>query len=165
MNTQLYDKHKSALYNFIAQRVELHEDREDLCQETFIRAFIHYSTFKRRCAFKTWLFTIAKNVCIDFLRRKSIESRVFEECFSNEKRLITVDNPLKYLERKEALNVKLPKRMKQVYDLYKQGLTQPEIAIQLNVTRGTVAAHMYNIKQKMRRHNADIILVSKEEED
>lgn len=46
------------------------EDAYDMAQETFVKAFVSVKSFGGQSSFKTWLFKIATNVCLDFLRKK-----------------------------------------------------------------------------------------------
>ena len=46
------------------------EDAYDMAQETFVKAFVSVASFSGQSSFKTWIFKIATNVCLDFLRKK-----------------------------------------------------------------------------------------------
>lgn len=47
-------------------------DAQDIYQETFLRAFKKLDSFRCECAFSTWIYRIATNVCLDHLRKKHI---------------------------------------------------------------------------------------------
>jgi len=67
---RVYDEHLGRVYGFLAYRVEDRYTAEDLTQATFERALRAWSRFDpRRGSEITWLLTIARNVCIDHLRR------------------------------------------------------------------------------------------------
>ena len=67
---ELIDAHKDRLHPFIWRMVRNHHDAEELCQETFLKAFAALDSFNRRYRFSTWLFTIAYRLCLNQLRRK-----------------------------------------------------------------------------------------------
>ena len=74
---ELFDLHYAPAYRFIFQlsaRLK-HEDAEEICQETFLSAIRHLSSFSGRSAFQTWLFRIAANKARDFLEHQSAAKR------------------------------------------------------------------------------------------
>jgi RNA polymerase sigma-70 factor (ECF subfamily) len=67
----LYQQNFRLLYLFIRSRVGTDEQAEDLCAEAFIKAWENLANFKAQASFKTWLFSIARNLLIDFYRAQS----------------------------------------------------------------------------------------------
>ncbi len=68
----LIEKYTSPVYNFVA-RLAGRGNAEDITQETFIKVWKNLSKFDvAKASFKTWIFTIAKNTALDFLRKKKI---------------------------------------------------------------------------------------------
>jgi len=68
----LMDRHSGPVYNFILRRCgRSKEAAEDILQDTFIRVIKNAATFQRKAKFTTWLYTIARNLCIDALRKAS----------------------------------------------------------------------------------------------
>ena len=65
----LFDRHRRSVYSFILKYVSDQGRAEEILQETFLRVIKKQRTFKRRSKFSTWLYTIARNLCIDKLRR------------------------------------------------------------------------------------------------
>lgn len=61
----LFKEHQPSLKSFIYRLVTNTEDVEDLCQETFIKAFKNINSFQEKSSFKTWLFAIANNLVKD----------------------------------------------------------------------------------------------------
>lgn len=68
----LIHKYTSPIYNFTAQIVGRGQNAEDITQETFIKAWKSLKRFDVNKKFKTWLFYIAKNTAIDYLRKRKI---------------------------------------------------------------------------------------------
>ena len=66
----LLDSYWNDVYGFLLKRTENENDAEDITIETFSRAFDKINTYNQDYKFKTWLITIAKNIHIDFLRKK-----------------------------------------------------------------------------------------------
>ena len=69
--TQLLDHYWSEVYYFILKKTENEVDTEDITIETFAKAFDKLKTYNATYAFNTWLLTIAKNVHIDLIRKRS----------------------------------------------------------------------------------------------
>lgn len=67
---KLLSKYKLPVFNLIYRIVKNSADGEDLTQETFIKAFRKLNTYDPKYPFLTWLFRIAHNTTIDFLRTK-----------------------------------------------------------------------------------------------
>lgn len=68
--TFLLDYYWNEVYGFMLKRTENEIDAEDICIETFAKAFDKISTYKAEFQFNTWLIAIAKNVHIDLLRKR-----------------------------------------------------------------------------------------------
>lgn len=66
----LLERHRKPVYNFIFRFVRSKDVAEDLLQDTFLRVIRGASNYKRKAKFTTWLYTIARNLCVDFSRRK-----------------------------------------------------------------------------------------------
>ncbi|MDG5787704.1 sigma-70 family RNA polymerase sigma factor [Evansella sp. AB-P1] len=64
-----YFTHSDAILKFILLIVRDYQQAEDLTQETFVKAYKHYESFKGTSTPKTWLFSVAHNVTVDYLRR------------------------------------------------------------------------------------------------
>ena len=68
--TKWYLKYREDVYNYIYSLVKESYLAEDLVQETFIKAYLKAGTFKGSSSVKTWLYSIAYNLTMDFFRKK-----------------------------------------------------------------------------------------------
>lgn len=68
----LVSRHLKAIYNFVRKHIGDKKEAEDLSQEIFLKAWKNLKKFDRQKKFTVWLFKIARNSCIDHLRRKKI---------------------------------------------------------------------------------------------
>lgn len=68
--TDWYDDYGEAVLTYILMMVRDYQQAEDLTQETFLKAFKNQQSFAHQSSIKTWLFSIAHNTTVDFLRRK-----------------------------------------------------------------------------------------------
>lgn len=69
----LYDRYKGAVYAYCAKVLLDRTAAEDLLQETFARAYEHRGRLLNSTSFKAWLFTIARNQCLNALRKRGRE--------------------------------------------------------------------------------------------
>lgn len=68
----LYERHHRSLFTFLLRLLADRPTAEDLLQETFLRVYLHRETYRPTATFRTWLFTIARNLAVDQLRRGGI---------------------------------------------------------------------------------------------
>src|SRR5256885_16869176 len=66
----LLSRHRKPVYNFILRFVGDRETAEDVLQEVFMRVIKGAEAYKRQAKFTTWLYTIARNLCVDQTRRR-----------------------------------------------------------------------------------------------
>ena len=68
----LVRRHKQRVYNFILRLVKNSSTAEELSQETFLKIVQNSSSFKHEARFSTWLYAIARNLCIDHQRKQRL---------------------------------------------------------------------------------------------
>ena len=69
--TELVDKYKQPVLNFIYRTLRDETEAEDLAQNVFLQVYKSRGRYRRTAKFSTWLFTIARNLCLNELRRRS----------------------------------------------------------------------------------------------
>lgn len=72
----LVTRHQDRVYHFILRQVRLPETANELVQETFLRVVKNASSFRADARFTTWLYTIARNLCVDAQRRQKHRNTV-----------------------------------------------------------------------------------------
>src|SRR5580700_7045432 len=68
----LVRRHQTPLYNFALRHLRAQQAAEDVVQDAFVRVVQNASEFKHEARFTTWLYTIARNLCIDQLRKRAL---------------------------------------------------------------------------------------------
>jgi RNA polymerase sigma-70 factor (ECF subfamily) len=66
----LVKRHQRGIFNFALRQVHVPSTAEDIVQEVFVRVVQNVGTFKEEARFTTWAYTIARNLCIDHLRKR-----------------------------------------------------------------------------------------------
>lgn len=147
----------------IAQRMTANpEDAADMTQETFIKAYNSLQSFRGDSKFSVWLYRIASNVCLDFLRsrsRKPTVSLSVEDDEGEETELDVADesqSPELLLERgltRDAVRrglQALPPDYRQILLLREiQGLSYEEIADALRIEVGTVKSRIFRARKRL----------------
>jgi RNA polymerase sigma-70 factor (ECF subfamily) len=68
----LLRRHQAPLYNFVFRHLRSGTAAEDVVQEAFVRVVQSVAEFKHEARFSTWLYTIARNLCIDHMRKGAL---------------------------------------------------------------------------------------------
>jgi RNA polymerase sigma-70 factor (ECF subfamily) len=123
----------------------------DLTQETFVHAYQHLQAFRGESKFYTWIYRIAKNLCLNFLKKAEPTLEFKENFFYEQKKTEEEDFSE---EKKESLKLaleKLPRKHREVLELYEyQKIPTKMIASQLNIPEGTVRSRLHYARKKMR---------------
>lgn len=82
---RLYDQYHQDVFQFLLYMVKNRQTAEDLMQEVYVRVLKAFSRFEGKSTEKTWLFSIAKNVAIDYFRKSSVRKRHALDFFDWEK--------------------------------------------------------------------------------
>ena len=138
------------------------EDAADMTQETFIKAYNSLSSFRGDSKFSVWLYRIATNVCLDFLRsrsRKPTVSLSVEDDDGEEVELDIADesqSPERLLERgltrdavRRGLNALSPEYRQILLLREMQGLSYEEIADVLTLEVGTVKSRIFRARKRL----------------
>lgn len=147
----LIDKYTSSVYNFTSRFVE-DSYRDDIVQEVFIKVWKKLENFdKDKSQFKTWLFVVARNTTIDYLRKRKIilfssldnEEESFAENIEDE--IILPDQALQKLQDKELLD-KILSELKDEYKTvlmlhYQEDMSFKEIGEVLGKPMNTVKSY------------------------
>ena len=80
----LYRQHSAKIYTLASRMAGSAEDGEDLLQEIFLQAYRKLSTFKGDSAIGTWLYRLALNHCLDFVRSRQVKMNKLTETLDAE---------------------------------------------------------------------------------
>ncbi len=158
---ELMSRYKDSIYYMLLKMVNNRDDAEDLTIEAFGKAFRNIRQYTPDYAFSTWLFKIATNNCIDFIRKKRKLMLSIDRGFENEEGQdvtleVRSDGPgpddvmmkkQKVMMMKDVVD-KLKPRYRRLVELrYYQELSYEEIAVELNLPLGTVKAQLFRARE------------------
>jgi len=158
---ELMDRYRDSVYFMLLKMVNNKDDADDLTIEAFGKAFNKLHQYAPHFAFSTWLFKIATNNCIDFIRRKKMQVYSLDKPIEGgDGSEISVEiksqslDPEEWLIKKQkvkhmrAVVEKLKPRYRQLVELrYYKELSYEEIAQQLDLPLGTVKAQLFRARE------------------
>ena len=160
----LVEKYKRMVYRLAMQITKNHADADDVMQETFIKVYRSIRTFRKDAAFETWLYRIAVNEALNFVKRRERQRASTLETVSEAEyeataryRAQIASDPHAHAEKAElrhhvteAVN-SLSLKHRTVVILHEfEGLTHAEIASVLNCSEGTVRSRLHYARKKLR---------------
>ena len=160
---ELMKRYKKPVYHMILKMVRNVDDAEDLTIEAFAKAFKNLIRFKKDYTFSTWLFRIATNNAIDFIRKKKLETMSLDSSYKDDSgeavKIDVEDNELNPMEETiksqkiELIRIfvdKLPPKYQRLVKLrYFDELSYEEIAKELEAPLGTVKAQLHRARELM----------------
>ena len=155
------ERYKDSIYFMLLKMVNNKDDADDLTIEAFGKAFNRLSQYTPNYAFSTWLFKIATNNCIDFLRKKkknvmSIDNRIQNkdgDTIMFELKSDAMDpEQVAMKEQKIKLMRTYVKQLKPRYETlvemrYFKEMSYDEISLELNLPLGTVKAQLFRARE------------------
>ncbi len=151
----LFEKHHVALFNFFMRLTGNRNISEDLVQEVFMRMLKYRSTYQGRSKFTLWMYQIARNAHIDYLRKKK-DALPLDEQWTDP--VTTDDSPEEKLEEGQEVQLlrqalaQLPLKKREVLILSRyQNLKYKEIAELMDCHIGTVKAHVHRAIKELGR--------------
>jgi RNA polymerase sigma-70 factor (ECF subfamily) len=168
---QLVQKYREHLFSVIYNMTSNREDASDLTQDTFIKAFQAIGRFKGKSSFFTWIYRIAINTTMTFLKKRSrrryISYENIDEEVSNSEifERLTAKNRTEtgalVQELQEKLNDSLQKlspKHRTVVVLHEiEGLGHAEIAEITQTSVGTVRSRLHYAKQQLQTYLKDYL--------
>jgi RNA polymerase sigma factor (sigma-70 family) len=160
---RLLQRYRRPVYHMVLKMVRNVDDAEDLTIESFAKAFRSLSKFKKDFTFSTWLFRIATNNTIDYIRKKKINTLSIENTFTDDDgQSVSIDvEDLNNDPQEEAIRTQkeeliqvfvnmLPAKYQKLVRLrYFHELSYEEIAEEIEAPLGTVKAQLHRARELM----------------
>jgi RNA polymerase sigma-70 factor (ECF subfamily) len=161
---QLVERYHRQIANFVFRMVGNYETALDLTQEVFIKVYSSLGRYNPEFKFSTWIYKIASNTAIDYLRKQSVVvSPLYMVSGDDEEFELPIPskgpNPERALERtersaqiEEAIS-KLPPRYRELIVLrHVSEFSYDEIAEVTGLPLGTVKNRIFRAREAMRKH-------------
>lgn len=152
--------HERFVYNLALRTIKSPEEAEDIAQEAFIRAWQALPSFRLRSTFRTWIYRIVINLCLNrFPRlRRELDDLAADEMAEIPESGRPASDPVAHLEHRELrarLHMEidhLPDSQRLLVSLrYQSELSYEEIAALVGVPVGTVKTGLFRARQRLRQ--------------
>lgn len=166
---QLMAKYREPIRRHVSRMVRDKGQVDDLVQESFIKAFTSLDSYSSEYAFSTWLYKIATNHTIDYLRKKKLatfsidqpapgrphDDRPYElpDTTYRPDRHVMADQRRALIQ--EAIDALPPKYHRVIVMRHQQEMSYDEIAEALDLPLGTVKAHIFRARALLYKYLRD----------
>lgn len=155
---RLMNRYRDSIYYMLLKMVNNPSDAEDLTIEAFGKAFRNLDSYTPKFAFSTWLFKIATNNCVDFIRKKQMSPAPYDSYQDNiDNVTINIQSDLpdpeeslinrqKIAALKDIVNQLKPRYRSLIELRYYKEYSYEEISAELKIPIGTVKAELFRAK-------------------
>ena len=167
----LVNRYRNRVFGLAFSMLRNEQDATDLCQETFVKGWQAIRSFRKNASFYTWLYRIATNLCIDFVRKRDRRPTVpFEETVDSDTDVNTEvapsNQPLptdeirrrELREQIDAALLELSPEHRAVVQLREfEGLEYAEIAKAVGCSMGTVMSRLHYARKHLQKLLREVI--------
>ncbi len=149
----LIDQHKRLVIHAVARLIDNDQDREELCQDVFVKVFKSLSSFNFESKLSTWIATIAYRMSINFLKKS--KRRMHEEDLDKVSFQVgATDSSFEDIDYAQFINqliLQMPDNYRSILTLYHlDGFSYPEIVEITGMPEGTVKNYLFRARKKLK---------------
>ena len=159
---QLYFEYNALVYTVSLNYLQNIEDAEEITQDVFVQVYNSLGQFNHKSTYKTWIYRIAINKCLDFIKKKNSAKRMYifgkkSESDFEIRNISNFEHPGILMENKEnaaillAVITQLPSNQKTAFLLSKfDGLSNPEISEIMNLSISSIESLVFRAKNTLK---------------
>lgn len=166
--SELLGKYRAALRKHIRKIARDRMEVDDLVQDIFVKAFAALPSYSPEYAFSTWLYKIATNHAIDYVRKKKLPTVSIDKTIKTDEgempmelpdttyrpdRHIVEDQQKALIQ--EAIDTLPPKYHRVIVLRHQEEKSYEEIALELDLPLGTVKAHIFRARELLNKYLRD----------
>ena len=151
----IYNRYKGPVYSFCYKMLHNSDAAEDVMQETFLRIYENRDRLLKTSAFKSWLFTIARNQCLNSIRKSGKQEGLSDE---NAEFVVTLETPFSEMEKSDQVQFvtcfleSLKPDYREILILREyQNLSYEEIAAITRTSISAVKSRLFKARKKLGR--------------
>ncbi|MCC7416856.1 MAG: RNA polymerase sigma factor [Acidobacteria bacterium] len=150
---QLYREHAGRIYALASRMAGSPDEGEDLLQDIFLQAYRKMDSFKGESSIGTWLYRLALNRCLDFVRSRQAKIGKRTDTLDDEHSIepaARLDDTIARLDLERAL-ARLPAGCREVFVLHDvEGFDHKEVGEMLGIAEGTSKSQVFKARMKLR---------------
>jgi RNA polymerase sigma-70 factor, ECF subfamily len=150
---RMYREHSPRIYSLACRIAGSPEDGEDLLQEIFLQAYRKMTTFKGESSIGTWLYRLALNHCLDYVRSRRAKMNKLTETLDAENSVQPMarrQTPIAKIDLDRAIE-RLPDGCREAFVLHDvEGFDHKEVGAMLGIAEGTSKSQVFKARLKLR---------------
>ena len=149
----LYRQHAGRIFALASRLAGSVDEGEDLLQEIFLQAYRKLDSFKGESALGTWLYRLAVNHCLDFVRSRQARNRQVTDTLDDERSfepMAARETPIPRIDLDRAI-ARLPEGCREAFVLHDvEGFDHKEVGQLLGIAEGTSKSQVFKARTKLR---------------
>jgi RNA polymerase sigma-70 factor (ECF subfamily) len=149
----LYHQHAARIFTLASRMAGSPDEGEDLLQEIFLQAYRKLGSFKGEAALGTWLYRLALNHCLDFVRSRQARTRKLTDTLDDERSFESAaprETPIPRIDLERAI-ARLPEGCREAFILHEvEGFDHKEVGALLGIAEGTSKSQVFKARMKLR---------------
>jgi RNA polymerase sigma-70 factor (ECF subfamily) len=149
----MYREHSARIYSMATRMAGSPQDGEDLLQEIFLQAYRKLGSFKGESSLGTWLYRLALNHCLDYVRSRRAKMNRLTETLDAEQSIEPVaarQTPIAKMDLERAIE-RLPDGCREAFVLHDvEGFDHKEVGELLGIAEGTSKSQVFKARMKLR---------------
>jgi RNA polymerase sigma-70 factor (ECF subfamily) len=149
----IYRQHAARIYTLASRMCGSAEDGEDLLQEIFVQVYRKLDSFQGNAALGTWLYRLALNHCLDYVRSRRAKMSKVTDTLDKEgawEPTSLADTPVARLDLERAIE-QLPAGCREAFVLHDiEGFDHKEVGKRLGIAEGTSKSQVFKARMKLR---------------
>jgi len=147
----LIERYQRLVTHMVARVIDSSMDREEICQDVFIKVYEKLDTFQFESKLSTWIATIAYRVAVNFSKKKRIDQMDLESVSFKVGQEVNITEAKDMSKFIHSLVDQLPVQYRTVLTLfYLEGFSYPEIIEVTEMPEGTVKNYIHRAKAKLK---------------
>jgi RNA polymerase sigma-70 factor (ECF subfamily) len=149
----LYRQHAGRIFALASRLAGSVDQGEDLLQEIFLQAYRKLDSFKGNAALGTWLYRLAMNHCLDFVRSRQARNSKVTDTLDDERSFEPTavrETPIPRIDLERAI-ARLPEGCREAFVLHDvEGFDHKEVGRLLGIAEGTSKSQVFKARTKLR---------------